>query len=214
MNNIINRLIKPPLLPPFITISAFTLIYYLPIIIKPALIIEKSNDLEEFFWPTIYYVKNQILTFHILPLWNYLFLSGSPLISDPQSPIFYPPNIIFLAMPLNFGFIISIIMHSIFGGFGAYLCAKKGFKFQSLPSLLVSLIYIITPRLAGYLEAGHYGLIISFAWFPYLILAAIKLTSFNIYWLILFVLSQAAIFLNHPLTFAIISPFVQGNGVF
>lgn len=198
---------------------AVTLVY-LPIFVNPDLLLARGNDLQEFFWPIYYFVKNQILNNHTLPLWNNLFLSGTPLLPDPQAPLFYLPNIIFLFLPIGVGFIVSSFLHTLFGGIGAYLLARSGLRLSKNASLFAAILYIITPRLAGFLEAGHFGLMAASAWLPFVFLATIKLArpsdqGFNIKgkWSVLLAISLDGLFYTHPTTFipaAILSSTVFG----
>ena len=139
------------------------------------------------------YAKMHILTDHALPFWNNIIFSGMPLLPDPQSPLFYPPNLLFLFLPTDKTFILSFIIHTLLGGIGAYLVAKKALN-----------LYLASPRLAGYLEAGHVGLVYSWAWLPFILLALFKIReSKNIRWVILLAVSLAGVFFTHTTTFLI-----------
>lgn len=191
---------------PFVLIFTATLVYYLPILIKPALILERGNDLDGFFWPIYYYTKTHLILDRVLPFWNNLFLAGTPLLPDPQAPLFYPLNFLALFLPLNLFFVFSFMFHSFLGAIAMYFCAKWGFKFSSKTSIFLALFYLVAPKLAGYLEAGHVGLINSLAWLPLAIYAAIKLRQTpKIKYSILLSASLALIYYSHLPTFLIIS---------
>lgn len=160
---------------PYLAIFAVVVVYYLPIFLNPNLVLNRGNDLEEFFWPILNYVKSNILTSGVVPLWNTLFLAGTPLLPDPQSPIFYIPNLIALILPLDTFFITSFVLHSTVAGVAMYLCSKDGFKFSKTTSFLLATLYIVTPKLAGYLEAGHVGLVYSYSWIPFILLSVIQI---------------------------------------
>lgn len=167
-------------------------------------LLSRGNDLQEQFWPIFYFVKQQILENGTLPLWNNLFFSGTPLLPDPQSPLFYPPNTIFLLLPLGIGFIVSFLLHIILGGVGAYFAAKNGFGFSKSASLFSAALYIVSPQIAGRLEAGHFGLVNSFAWLPFALLATVKLArSPSFRWSVLLAVSLAGLFFTHTLIFLI-----------
>ena len=194
---------------PFLAICSATLLLYAPIISRPNLLVERGNDLGEFFWPVFYFVKQQILENHTLPLWNNLFLSGTPLLPDPQSPLFYPPNIIFLILPIDSAFIASFMLHSFFAGIGAYLAARKGFGLSQAASIVTTLLYIAFPRTAGFLEAGHFGLVATTTWLPFLLLASVKLIKTPRFgWSVLLAVSLAGLFFTHPTTFITAAAFV------
>lgn len=176
----------------------------LPFLINPRLVLNRNNDLENFFWPIFFYTKQRFLENGEIPLWNNLFFSGMPLISDPQSQIFYPPNIIFYLLPINFAFIVSIIFHILLGGIGILILTKKVFKFSSIASLFTASAYIMSPKISGYIEAGHFGLIESFAWVPFCIISLLKLVKNpSPFWSILLSVSLAGIFFAHTITFII-----------
>lgn len=160
---------------PYLAIFAVVVVYYLPIFLNPNLVLNRGNDLEEFFWPILNYIKSNILTSGVVPLWNTLFLAGTPLLPDPQSPIFYIPNLIALILPLDTFFITSFVLHSTVAGVAMYLCSKDGFKFSKTTSFLLATLYIVTPKLAGYLEAGHVGLVYSYSWIPFILLSVIQI---------------------------------------
>lgn len=182
-----------------------TILYYLPVIINPDLILNRGNDLQEFFWPIFYYIKQHILLDKSLPFWNNLFLSGVPLLPDPQSFLFYPPNLIFLFLPMETAFLSSFYIHTLFGSLGAYLCATKIFKMSKPTSIFLTSLYIFSPKIAGYLEAGHYGLVISYAYLPYIFLSVVMLVkSPKNTWPISLALSLAGVFYTHSVTFILV----------
>src|SRR3989344_5352069 len=187
----------------FTTLILACLFLYLPIFINPSIFLNRGNDLEEFFWPIFYFTKSNILLSGQIPLWNNLFFSGTPLITDPQSGLFYLPNVLFLLFSIDSAFIISIFLHSLLGGIGMYLLSKRGFNFTNLAALFTGISYIFWPKIIGFIEAGHFGLIVSSAWIPFSILSAMKLgQSPSLKWSTLFAVSLAFIFFNHLIIFA------------
>lgn len=185
-----------------------TLVFYLPIILNSSILLERGNDLQEFYWPIFYYIKEQIFLNHTLPLWNNMFFSGTPLLTDPQSFLFYLPNIIFLVLPMYQAFIVSFMLHSFFAGVGIYLVAKKGFGFSKVPSIFAAALYITFPKTAGFLEAGHFGFVASTTWLPFLLLATINLVKKPaILWSMLFAISLSGLFFTFTIIF-IISAFL------
>lgn len=179
---------------------------YILIFIDPALVLSRNNDLQNVFWPVFYFIRQQIQIQHTLPLWNNLFLSGTPLLPDPQFSLFYPPNLLFMIFPTNLAFIAYFFIHSIIGSLGMYWLSRKAFNFSKPISLFTTLMYLFSPKMAGFLEAGHFGLFASFAWLPFILLSSIKLTQkTNILWAILLSVSLAAIFYTHTVMFVLVS---------
>ena len=180
------------------------MILYLPVILNPGLLLDRGNDLTEFFWPVFYFVKQQILEKHTFPLWNNLFLSGTPLLPDPQSPLFYLPNIIFLLFPIGFAFVMSLVIHTFMGGMGAYWLAKSGMKLSEKSAKFTALFYLLSPRLAGYLEAGHYGLVASLTWLPFVTLALLQLVNApSLGWSFLMAIGLAGVYYTHTASFVV-----------
>ena len=98
------------------------------------------------------------------------------------------------------------MLHSFIAGLAMYLCAKCGFKFSSKTSIFLALLYLVTPKLAGYMQAGHVGLVNSLAWIPLAIYAALKLRQTpKIKYSILLAVSLALVYFSHLPTFLIVS---------
>ncbi len=182
-----------------------TILLYTPVLINPNILLARGNDLTNFFWPLFYFVKNQLVINHQLPFWNNLFFSGTPLLPDPQAPIFYLPNIIFLFLnKIDTGFVVSIFIHILIAGVGMYLLSRNGFNFSKKTSIITALLYIYSPKLSGYIEAGHFGLIASWAWLPFTFLATILLARKPTFKKLIFLsISLAGLFYTHILIFAI-----------
>ena len=128
---------------PYIVIFLTTIFLFAPIFINPDILLNRGNDLTEFFWPIFLNTKKSILIYYQLPFWNNVFFGGTPLLPDPQSFLFYIPNIIFLVLPMNVGFIVSFILHIFLAGVGMYLLTNKTLKFSSTASLFSAIIYIL-----------------------------------------------------------------------
>lgn len=126
-----------------------------------------SKDAFSFF-------KYHIVNNSIIPLWQNYILSGSSFVSDPQSPLFYPPNYLYLILPPDIFFITSFITSFIIGSIGFYLVAKR-LGFSDLVSVVCAIIYAYSPKFTGHFEAGHLSLLLSYMWFPYLIYSLISI---------------------------------------
>jgi len=112
-------------------------------------ILNRNNDLTEFFWPLIYYIKEQLLSGDGIPLWNKMFFSGTPLLPDPQNLFIYPLNIIFLLLPIDTGILISILIHMIIAGLGMYFLLKINSVTQKTSLIIAILFYYFIWREKG-----------------------------------------------------------------
>ncbi len=167
---------KPSFLLHFIaTIFILTATAMLPLIIYPDFFLARQNDLSNFFLPLITTTKHAILTYHTPPLWNPSIFSGTPLVTDPQAPIFYLPNILHLFLPHKPAFLLLAFLHIYTGALGVFVLLRRHFKLSPQASYLGAVIYLFQPRLGAYFEAGHIGLIYSWAYLPWLAYFIIKL---------------------------------------
>ena len=196
------NLLRPDIAKIVLPLSLATFFLYLPIIVNPQILLNRGNDLQEFYWPIFYFIKESILQNHTIPLWNNMFFSCTPLLSDPGALLFYPLNVIFLFLPIDGAFMVSLIFHTFLGGFGIYLTAKKGFGFSRITSVITAIFYITFPRTAGFIEAGHLVFIIMSAWLPFVLLATLKLVkSPNFFWSAILAVSLSGLFFSFSTVF-------------
>lgn len=189
----------------FLIILLASAVYLGPTLINPDLFIGRPNDLQEFFWPLIAFAKKELFLNQALPLWNPHILSGTPLLPNPQAPLFYPPNLIFLITPIGLGFMLSIFIHIFLAGIFMYLLFRNGLGFSKFISVFAAISYIFTPRLSAYITAGHFGLICAFPYIPLALLAIKNLSSkFRLSWLTIYVISLTGLFLTHTITFGVV----------
>ncbi|MBI3397339.1 hypothetical protein HY045_02585 [Candidatus Woesebacteria bacterium] len=187
-----------------LTFTAF--LFYLPSLLNSHLLLNRNNDLETFFWPLYSYVKNQILINKQIPFVNNMYFAGTPLLSDPQTPYFYLSNLIFLFLPTDLAFLITFFVHSVFAGFSMFICAKKGFNLSAKSAFISGVIFMSSPKFAGYLEAGHVGLIYSWPWIPLVLLCLIKIAQKpTVRTSVFFGICVSSIFFTHLVTFLIVS---------
>ena len=52
-------------------------------------------------------------------------LDGLPLLADHQSAVFYPPNLIFLVLPIERALGLSLVFHAILAGGAMYAFARE-----------------------------------------------------------------------------------------
>lgn len=162
------------------------------------MIVSRGNDLSEFFWPLLEFIKTEVIKGNGLPLWNPYLLSGTPLLPEPQSMLFYLPNYLFFVFPLKAGIVLSIVAHVIIGGIGVYYLSRKLLSFTVFGSLIAAILYVLSPRLFAFIEAGHYGLIASWAWLPFVVISSIKICSTpKKRWSVMLALFLAAIYFSH-----------------
>ncbi len=185
--------------------------FYLPTLLNPNLLLSRGNDLQEQFWPVFYFIKQTLSLHHQVPLWNNLFFAGMPILPDPQFSLLYPPNWLMLVLPINLGFFAYFMFHSLLSGVTSYLLVVKGMKLSVRTSLIVSLIYLTTPRVTGYIESGHYGLVAAHAWLPLVALSVVCLArSAKFKYALVLAISFAGLFYSHTVIATLAVPFSVG----
>ncbi len=129
------------------------------------------SDLTITYWPNIHYIHRTVEEYGQYPLWRTSIFSGSPLDVDPQSGLWYPPNLLFFLLPEALGFNLLFLLHSLLGGIGMWYWSKStGTSDQG--AFLGVTAYTFAPRAFAHLGFGHVGLFYSAAYIPWVLWAA------------------------------------------
>jgi len=128
------------------------------------------SDLAITHYPNAVYLRHAIETWHTLPLWSPLILSGYPFVANPLAGIWYLPGWIAYLFPLPFGFNLLVGLHLLVGGIGMYkLLRAEGLGYR--PALFGALAFEAMPKLFAHYGAGHLTLLYAIPWTPWLLLA-------------------------------------------
>lgn len=175
---------------------------HLPTFINPSLLLNRGNDLQEVFWPVFYFIRENFWATGTIPLWNNLFFSGTPLLPDPQFSLFYPLNWLFIIFPTDLAFLVWIPTHTIAAGIFFYFFARYTFRYSFFTSVILGCLYATSARVAGSIEAGHYGLVGAMAWIPMVALSCSQIVKRGqLFWSILLGISLSSLFYLHTVTF-------------
>lgn len=87
-------------------------------------VIMGERDLALFFFPAVK-LWVEALQGGTFPLWNPYSFSGQPLFASLQPAVLYPPNWILPALPLVFGFNLTIALHFFLAGWFMYLLSRE-----------------------------------------------------------------------------------------
>jgi len=105
-----------------------------------------------------------------LALWNPWVYGGHPFLGDFQSAELYPPNVIFLFLPLARAMNLSFLLHLLILGWGVgYWAARRGNHplAAALAGIALALSGAVFPRL----YAGHIANVCTMAWAPWMLVA-------------------------------------------
>jgi len=104
------------------------------------------------------------------PLWNPYAYSGQPFLGDFNSAELYPPNVIFLFLPLARAFNLSLLLHLLILGWGVgYWAAQRGIR--PVAAALAGVAAMLSGPVFMRLPAGQVGNICSMAWAPWMFCA-------------------------------------------
>ena len=105
-----------------------------------------------------------------LALWNPHLFSGAPFFGGFQSALLYPPNGLFLALPLGMAINWSIALHVFLGGAFTYAwTARRGL--HPLACLLSAVIFMFCGAHFPRIYAGHLPNLCTLVWAPLVFLA-------------------------------------------
>ncbi len=105
-----------------------------------------------------------------LVLWNPHHLCGNPFLGNFESALLYPPNWLYLVLPLVAAINWGIILHVYVAGFFTYLWARYR-KLSPLAAFLSGVIYMWGGAYFLHLYAGHLPNLCAMVWAPLIFLA-------------------------------------------
>lgn len=119
-----------------------------------------------------------------LALWNPHLFSGTPFLGGFQSALLYPPNWLFLVLPLATAINASIGLHVLLAGIATYLWAEYR-RLNPISALLSGLIFMFGGAFFLHIYPGHLSNLCTMAWAPLIFLSIDRLTcekSWNGVW--------------------------------
>lgn len=106
-----------------------------------------------------------------IPLWNPAVFCGVPFAAYPESALFYPPNLIFLLLPLPTALNASFLLHLWLLALFTFLWLRYTGSGR-LPAALGGLALTASGPVILHLTAGHLSNICTLAWVPLIFLLA------------------------------------------
>ena len=105
-----------------------------------------------------------------LALWNPHIYSGAPFFGGFQSALLYPPNWLYLCLPLVVAINVGIALHVFLAGFGMYLWTRQR-GLHPLAALLGGVVFMFSGPFFPHMYAGHLPNLCTMAWGPFIFLA-------------------------------------------
>ena len=124
------------------------------------------RDLGPYFYP-IRFSLAQSFNAGELPLWDRHMAMGFPLLSDFQSAPFYPPHLIFLALPFFRAVRMLFVFHYLVSAIGSYLLARQ-WGYPTYISLITAFLFTFGGILVSLTNVlNHFQTAV---WLPWLVL--------------------------------------------
>lgn len=123
------------------------------------------GDTYNYFYP-YWDARNAAFRAGELPLWTTDLFMGVPLLANPQLGAYYPLNWLMAPFRAPQAIKISILLHSVLAGLGAYHLYREAVEKRVMPALLAALVYSFSGYLGAHVEQinQYQGL----AWMPIL----------------------------------------------
>ena len=111
-----------------------------------------------------------------LALWNPHVYGGAPFFGGFQAALLYPPNWLYLVLPLPLAVNLGIVLHLWFGGFFMYLWTASR-RFHFLACLTAAILFMFCAPHFLHVFAGHLSNLCALVWIPLILLAVEKLLA-------------------------------------
>ena len=106
-----------------------------------------------------------------LPAWSPEVLAGYPFLADPVQAVFYPPSLLFLALPPAWAVHAHYAVHLVLAGLGAHALART-IGVGRAGAWLAGISYQLNGFLVGHLYLGELNHLAALALTPWLLVAA------------------------------------------
>lgn len=159
---------RDDLLPVGILVAA-VLIFFLPVILGNAWIPAGGGDLVSFIYPNYRFAAKSLHSGE-LPLWNPFLYAGAPFITDNQSGVFYPVNLLLFLINPEFSYRAIenlVILHILFAGIAMYFCLRwyrSEVPIKRAAAVFGGLAFMFSGVLLTHL--GNLNLVAVLAWLP------------------------------------------------
>jgi len=173
-------------------------LFFAPFLVRPTLLTQKDNDLGRSSMPDYAFFKQSVLVDRQFPLWTPTQMMGETFVGDPTSSLFYPGNLIFLLIPLDYAAVIYLLLHVLIAAYATYFLARSK-NLNKPSSFAAAIFYGLSIKMLMHISAGHITLVSAISYFPLLVLFAYKMwqaPSFK--WILAASVTLTLIYFNFP----------------
>ena len=126
------------------------------------------SDLLISHWPNAVFVRQSLVEWGQVPLWNPMILSGAPFAADPLSGLYYPPTWLAFAIAPGAAFNLLVWLHIAWGGLGTWKLSRA-LGVSSGPAIVAGLPFAGMPKLIGHIGLAHVSLVFAVCWTPWVL---------------------------------------------
>ncbi len=148
-----------------------TLAVFGPILIGPAnrIIGDDGTDLKRQFIHWRAFGFGQMAAGH-LPLWNPHIYGGTPYLGGFQSALLYPPNWLYICLPLTLAINSGIALHVFLAGWFTYFWVRHR-GIHPVAAVLAGVLFMFSGPYFLHIFAGHLPNLCAMVWGPLILLA-------------------------------------------
>jgi hypothetical protein len=146
-----------------LTLAGLILLLLHPLLLSGEVL--QGRDLAAFVYP-LYSRTTDLIRAGELPLWNIHQFTGYPLAGNAQAAIFYPGTWLVWLLGVDRGIGLVLALHIWWAGWGMAMLTRC-YGATRFAALLAGLVYATTEFIGARLYAGHYTLVLVFAWIPW-----------------------------------------------
>ncbi|MSQ28734.1 MAG: hypothetical protein EXR51_11460 [Dehalococcoidia bacterium] len=145
---------------PWMLLGALTVLFFWPLTVKGEVLFWGTPLLQFFPWRDLAvaeYLSGR------LPLWNPYAGMGAPLAANIQSGVFYPPNAVYLILPIERAMTVTVLIHVFLAGAFTHRFARSLGRTQT-GAFVAALAFMFS----GYViaRAGFLSIVSAVAWLP------------------------------------------------
>jgi len=127
-----------------------------------------TGDIAAQFYPNKVFTVEMVKRGEI-PLWNPYIFCGVPFLANPQTALFYPPNLAFLVLPVHLAFSLLELLHTFLAGLFTYLYLRS-VKRDRFVAIFSAIAFAFSGYFAARYKFGHFTLLQASAWLPLIFL--------------------------------------------
>ncbi len=150
---------------------ALTLVVFGPVLFGPddRVLGDGDTDLQKQFIYWRQFGFGQMAAGH-LPLWNPHLYGGTPYFGGFQSALLYPPNWLYLCLPLARAVNVGIALHFFLGGW-FMACWARHRGLHEVAACLAGMVFVLGGAYFPHIYAGHLPNLCTMVWGPLILLA-------------------------------------------